>query len=31
MFMAAGLIADCSGQTRIDRLGGTARHLRSLR
>jgi formate hydrogenlyase subunit 3/multisubunit Na+/H+ antiporter MnhD subunit len=27
MFMAAGLIADCSGQTRIDRLGGTARHL----
>jgi formate hydrogenlyase subunit 3/multisubunit Na+/H+ antiporter MnhD subunit len=27
MFMAAGLIADCSGQTRIDRLGGTVRHL----
>ena len=27
MFMAAGLIADSSGQTRIDRLGGTARRL----
>lgn len=27
MFMAAGLIAESSGQTRIDRLGGTARHL----